>query len=96
MDCERPSILAPAGLTFERAVVDAIDWPSLLPNRSLTLGSAGSRQTGFLSQLCVNLRQVFPEPFVALPAQQGVLTVVHPAALLVADLLRSESFFLHL
>jgi hypothetical protein len=25
-----------------------------------------------------------------------VLTVVHPAALLVADLLRSESFFLHL
>ena len=61
----------------------------------LAFWSAGFRQSGFFSQLRINLRQVFPKPFVALPAQQGMLPVVRAASLLAANLLSSESLFLH-
>jgi hypothetical protein len=54
---------------------------------------SGFRQTGFLSQLLINLGQIFPEPLVTFAAQQGVLPVVLPASLYVEFLLRSQSFF---
>src|SRR5579863_5731463 len=60
---------------------------------SLTFGPARLFQSRFFSQLCVNLGQIFPEPFVTLPAQQGVFPVVLPTSLQVVLLLGSESFF---
>jgi len=60
---------------------------------SLTFGPARLFQSRFFSQLCVNLGQVFPEPFVTLAAQQGVLPVVLPTSFEVVLLLGSESFF---
>jgi len=59
----------------------------------LTFGPAGLFQSRLFSQLCVNFGQIFPEPLVTLPAQQGVLPVVLPASLHVVLLLGSESFF---
>ena len=60
---------------------------------SLTFGPARLFQSRFFSKLCVNLGQIFPEPFVTLPAQQGVFPVVLPTSLQVVLLLGSESFF---
>jgi hypothetical protein len=59
----------------------------------LTFGPACLFQSCFFSQLCINVGQIFPEPLVTLPAQQGVLPVVLPTSLLVVLLLGSESFF---
>src|SRR5271166_963113 len=61
----------------------------------LSLWPSASHQPCFLSQLGVNIRQVLPKPFVALPAQQGVLPVVRPSSLQGANLLSSGSFFFH-
>jgi hypothetical protein len=66
--------------------------PALSGGR-LAFGSARLHQTCFFSQLRINLRKVFPEPFVALPAQQGVLPVVLLASLQSAFLLGSQFFF---
>jgi hypothetical protein len=63
------------------------------PAISLTFRSTRFRQPRFLSQLRINIRQVFPEPLVALTSQQGVLAVVLPASFHVAFLLSSESLF---
>ena len=60
---------------------------------SLLFWPAGFRQPCFFSQLRINLGEVFPEPLVALPAQQGVLAVVLPAPVYVTFLLSGKSFF---
>ena len=59
----------------------------------LAFWSTCFRQSGFLSQLRIDFRQIFPEPLVALPAQQRVLPVVLPAPLQGTLLLSSDSFF---
>jgi hypothetical protein len=60
----------------------------------LAFRAAGLREPRFLSQLCINIRQVFPQPFVTFPAQQGVFPVVFPASIH-GTLLLGGKFFLH-
>jgi hypothetical protein len=69
------------------------DWLKL-GRAQLAFRAASLRQSRFLSQLCVNIRQVFPQPFVTFPAQQGVFPVVLPAPIH-GTLLLGSKFFLH-
>jgi hypothetical protein len=51
------------------------------------------RQPRFFSELRIDIGQVLPNPFVTLPAEQGMFAVVLPAPLLGAFFLSSKSFF---